>query len=97
MEISTVLSVLTLWVPGAAAETKASSAAFLDKYAGGILSCTQLSDAHLLDIGYCLLFTSIPACSGFFSLPRPRCNSQAAGSTPILWLFLGAQFGDPVI
>lgn len=36
MEVSTVHSVLTLWVPGAAAGTKASSAPSWYKYAGGI-------------------------------------------------------------
>ena len=32
-----------------------------------------------------------------FSLPRLKCSSQAPGSTPILWLFLGAKSGHPVI
>lgn len=32
-----------------------------------------------------------------FSSPRLKCSSQAPGSTPILWLFLGAKSGHPVI
>lgn len=32
-----------------------------------------------------------------FSLPPLKCSSQAPGGTPVLWLFLGAKSGHPVI
>lgn len=83
----TVPSVLPLWEPGAAAETKAPSAPSLYNYAGGSLSCSQLSDAHLLDRVLPLVHKhACMQCVLCFALPKMQFSGCRKHSNTMAFL-----------